>query len=157
MEKVFEALEILSRALEFNDEGEFQSGRLWRIIFNDMVDDKEKAIIEEALTELKAIKESKPSEALNCVDILKEDGCITTLYQAKALNTIRGYILKAQELEKVLEIIKKKDVDIKSLKLAENWLDYYTIVKHKTGKNTELTQEEFDTLKRYFEKNIQKQ
>ena len=94
-----------------------------------------------------------------------------------AFSTIKQYILKTQELEKenaelkacirdweddyehlkyawekrgkVLEIIKEKDVDIKSLKLAENWLDYYTIVKHKTGKNTELTQEEFDLLKRY--------
>ena len=54
----------------------------------------------QALTELKQIKETKASEALKCVDVLKEDGCITTLYQGKALETIRQYILKAQKQEK---------------------------------------------------------
>lgn len=51
----------------------------------------------ESLQELQVIKEAKPSEALKCVDVLKEDGCITTLYQGKALETIRQYILKVQE------------------------------------------------------------
>lgn len=43
-----EAFEILSRAIEFVDEGDFQSGHLNRVIFNDMVDDKEKSILERA-------------------------------------------------------------------------------------------------------------
>lgn len=55
--------------------------------------------LEEILTEYEAIKNSNPSEALECVDILKEDGCITTLAQGKALETIRQALLKAQEQE----------------------------------------------------------
>ena len=52
--------------------------------------------------------------------------------------------------EKILKILKEKDVDIGLLKRSENWLDYYTRFKHRTGKNTELTEEEFELLKRYF-------
>lgn len=48
---------------------------------------------------------------------------------------------------KALEIIKEKDVDVGLIKRSENWLDYYTRFKHRTGKNTELTEEEFDLLK----------
>lgn len=72
MEKIFKALEILERALEFNDEGEFQSGRLWRIIFNDMVDDNDKSIIEQALVELKTLKEANPTEAMKCLKNIGE-------------------------------------------------------------------------------------
>lgn len=52
---------------------------------------------------------------------------------------------------KALEIIKEKNVDVKLLKLSTNLLDYYTMVKHKTGYNTELTEEEFNLLKEVLE------
>lgn len=68
----------------------------------------------------------------------------------KCFDTIEKALIKAQEQEKALSIIKEKEVDVKLLKLSTNWLDYYTRVKHKTGKNTELTQEEFELLKRWL-------
>lgn len=48
-----EANQILSRAIDFVDEGDFQSGHLNRVIFNDMVDDKEKSILDKAFKENK--------------------------------------------------------------------------------------------------------
>ena len=42
------------------------------------------------------------NEALECVEALKEDGCITTLYQGKALETIRQALLQAEQYKKVL-------------------------------------------------------
>ena len=59
-----------------------------------------KAWLDKAYETLKQFIEADIGEALKCVDMLKEDGCITTLYQGKALETIRQYILKAQEQEK---------------------------------------------------------
>ena len=53
------------------------------------------------------------------------------------------------EYKDILRVIFEKNVDIELLKRSENWLDYYTRFKHKTGKNTELTEEEFELLKRY--------
>lgn len=61
-------------------------------------------------------------------------------------------MLEYQEQKRVLEIIKKKEVDIGLLSRSENWLDYYTRFKHRTGKNTEISEEEFDTLKSWLEK-----
>ena len=108
-------------------------------------------IVNNALLELKAIKEAKPSEALKELEqdikgrvILAEDR------QLKLCAVIKHALLKAQDNEKVLGIIKEKNVDIKLLKLSASWLDYYTRVKHKTGYNTELTEEEFDLLKRWL-------
>lgn len=54
------------------------------------------------------------------------------------------------ELKRVLEIVNNTCVDIGLLKRSENWLDYYTRYKHRTGKNTKITEEEFDILKRHF-------
>lgn len=160
IDKVFEALEILSRALEFNDEGNFQSGRLWRLIFNDMVDDKEKATIEEALIELKAIKEAKPSEALRCLEELRSN--LGVIYD-DTLNTIEQALLKAQDdvankksnVDKMLEIVKEKDVDMYSLRRCETVEEYN--IHFVIDEYQRLTQDEFDLLKHYLEKNIQKQ
>lgn len=72
-------------------------------------------------------------------------------YENKRLvNELVEYGKIIEEQHKVLGIIKEKDVDVKLLKLSTNWLDYYTRVKHKTGKNTELTEEEFELLKRWL-------
>lgn len=169
IDKVFEALEILSRALEFNDEGEFQSGRLWRIIFNDMVDDKEKAIIEEALTELKAIKESKPSEAIKC---LEEMGKYSIGYsyveELKQYNTIKKYILKAQEQEEVLRLVSQHlSFEYGGTAIIKDFINGTQEMKHiikvkskDTGATINVpldTKQEFESLNHYFEKNIQKQ
>ena len=108
--------------------------------------------IKQALTELKAIKEAKPSEALRCVGVLKEEDCITTLVQGKALETIRQYILKAQEQEKVLKIIKEKEVNVNTLVNsiigAIEPLEFYN---EKVSENLKLTQQEYELLKEVLE------
>lgn len=114
-------------------------------------------IVNNALLELKAIKEAKPSEALEIVKMLLNAGNSEKHLLNLSNSSIRLEIikigealLKSQEQEKVLSIIKEKNVDIKLLKLSTTWLDYYTRVKHKTGYDTELTEEEFDLLKRWL-------
>jgi hypothetical protein len=42
---------------------------------------------------------NKELEALNCVDILKEDGCITTIYQGKVLETIRQALIELKTIK----------------------------------------------------------
>ena len=81
----------------------------------------------------------------------------------EALNKIQHDFgqLKGQELVNcyeviykslnALDIINEKNVDIKLLKLSTNLLDYYTMVKSKTGENTELTEEEFELLRSVLE------
>lgn len=85
---------------------------------------------------------------MKCVGVLKEDDCITTLVQGKALETIRQYILKAQEQEKALEIIKKKEVNVNTLINciigAIEPLEFYN---EKVSTNLKLTQQEFELLK----------
>lgn len=122
--------------------------------------------IKQALTELKAIKEAKPSEAMECLERIENnilyllsdcdvdvetDTNFLSLKEHKSCEKIRNYILKAQEQEKVLEIIKEKDVDLRTLKTCfkvERGLQAYN--KHQRKEN-ELTQEEFDELKRLSE------
>lgn len=89
------------------------------------------------------------------MSILLTKGNIDDVFKVLDNHNINSALMLDTKL-KALEIIKEKDVDIALLKRSENWLDYYTRFKHRTGKNTELTEEEFELLKRYFEKNIQK-
>ncbi len=196
-----EALKILGRALEFNDEGEFQSGRLWRVIFNDMVDDEDKAIIEQALQRLESIDNANPSEALEKLDYIENEikfaydddyvsydytddveyikQALLKLQELEAMAEeydlqpyqIReallvfcmmnsaGYkvsdIEKAQEQEKVLKIIKEKNVDVQYLRYeavdVRMYNDYVSqLNKVSTINHSSLTEEEFDLLKRYF-------
>ncbi len=103
--------------------------------------------IEQALQRLESIDNAKPSEALECVGVLKEEGCITTLVQGKILETIRQYILKAQEQEKVLRVIKniiKFGDDLNSILDFDTYEEY---CKHSCDYDYELTQEEFNFLK----------
>ena len=107
----------------------------------------------QSLLELKQIKEAEPSEALKCVGVLKEDDCITTLVQGKALETIRQYILKAQEQEKLLKVILKKRIDLESFysTFVKDDLDYKYYEKHYGTYGLEkITQQEFNTLKEVF-------
>ncbi len=77
MDKVFEALDCL--ALEVP------------------IGNKEIAILKSALLELKAIKEAKPSEAMECLEELRSN--LGVIYD-DTLNTIEQALLKAQEQEK---------------------------------------------------------
>lgn len=95
------------------------------------------------LQRLESIENTESSEALYCVDFLKEDGCITTLMQGKGLEIIRQALIKAQEQEKVLEIIKEKWVNVAVL------IHSKTVEEYNNNAHTpyNLTQEEFELLK----------
>jgi hypothetical protein len=71
----------------------------------------------------------------------------------KCINIIKQALLKAQEQEKVFEIIKEKDVDIKFLKSLINSNSEYTrenaLKIYNIGLDSEkLNEEEFELLKR---------
>ena len=95
---------------------------------------------------------SKELEALHTIAFNTQ---INGMNFGDELRTIEQALLKAQEQEKVLEIIEEKKVDIGLLKRSENWLDYYTRFKHRTGKNTEITEEEVEFLKEVFQWTIE--
>lgn len=156
MTKELEALEKLDNTLCINNiRGNIEFGIATEELIDcnsviDMIEYLE--VVGSALKELQAIKEAKPSEAFKCVDVLKEDGCITTLVQGKALETIRQYILKAEKLEKAWEVVKEKSVNVLILKdsfIYENGLEYYNKEWH--WKYLALTQEEYDLLKEVLE------
>lgn len=123
-------------------------------------------IVNNALLELKAIKEAKPSQALEClkeIDSMQFHRSIDTyVYEIKSeisetqyldntneFYTIKQALIKAQEQEKVLNIIKEKDVDTFMLMLCDNVEQHNSGLKNKP--NRQLTQEEFDLLKRWLE------
>ncbi len=114
-------------------------------------------VIEEALQRLESIDNSNPSEALedleNMVDTFLVENknkiefnkvnnydCELLEERRKDLESYKQALLKAQEQAKVLEIIKKKNVNITSLKAYD--LEEYNMVYE-----NKLTQEEFDLLK----------
>ena len=110
-----------------------------------------------ALSELQSIKDTNPSEALKD---LEELGTYRIEYRepfelgfTKSMpfkNTIefkiiKQALIKAQELEKVLSIIKKKNVDVFRFKK----LDFNTFNQlQKSCRLPELTQEEYELLRR---------
>ena len=97
---------------------------------------------------IEAINNSNSNEALKCLERTREFLLHRTNEMSfQDLRTIKQALIKAQEQEKVLEIIKEKEVDICLLKRSENWLDYYTRFKHRTGKNTDHTEQELHLLK----------
>lgn len=97
------------------------------------------------------INNSNPSEALKCLkkicDVSKNDMDINIgwIFEHE-IDTIKQALLKAQEQEKVLEIIKKKNVDILLIKNKGNVNQYNEYIE---DENDRLTQEEFDLVKRY--------
>ena len=122
--------------------------------------------VEKILLEYEQIKESNPSEALECLEIVDEyvdkdyDYCQRGDYD-KDYNTIKQALLKSQEQEKenaelkrVLEVLFKKQVDLGWLWYCVheciNSLDEYN--KKMPIEKFKLTQEEFDLLKRWSEK-----
>lgn len=110
-------------------------------------------VIEQALIELQTIKEPKPNEALECLEGI--NNYLSNVYDYKEIkeeiqkdiNTIKQALLKAQENEKVLEIIFKKKVNTLLLELAENVDEY----NERIVPNGKLTKVEFNLLKRCFD------
>ena len=111
-------------------------------------------IVNKALLELKAIKESNPNEALELVYCLK-DCLMNMMPYYDWLNDIEKYILNAQEQEKklnALEIIKNKKVNIYHIWIFDNYQQYkehYPFGEYH-AKEDMLTFEEFNLLKEVF-------
>lgn len=121
------------------------------ILKNEPMTLNKKLIIEsikEKLQRLEAIDNAKSSEALECLEGLncglKDDRAIhiTIGYFDKAYNTIKQALLKAQEQEKVLNILFEKNVQINSLKKCKT-VEEYNIL----WTTDILTQEEFNLFK----------
>lgn len=107
-------------------------------------------IVNNALLELKMIKEAKPSEALKCLDkmanqVFQVDDEFELYY-----DKVKQYILKAQEQEKVLEIIMEKGVDIATFNDYQTVIEYNWSIRFERYKRKELTQQEFELLKRWL-------
>lgn len=140
MEKVFKALGIIIETLS-NDKGHIMCR-------------KELDVIIQALTELNAIKEANPSEALEDFEKM-----IQQVFQVDSefeiyRDKVKQHILKSQEQEKVLRIVFEKRINVDKFVMdfindekfygyeyyKENYLRYGIGL---------LTQEEFDLLKRW--------
>ncbi len=160
--KEFEVLEMLSNGIRYKKE--FIGNDTYRLYIKK----NEIKSLEKYLTELKAIKEAKPSEAMEELDFMGNYK-IPTANGSQHLKDfcnrhfaiIKQALLKAQEQEKVLEIICEKNVKMYAFKrdtyvlgkdftykLYLNSLGYY----HSGFDVKTLTQEEFDLLKRRSEK-----
>ena len=134
--------------------------------------------IEQALERLEAIDNANPSEALEELEMLHD--CSTAMQELPSSNwieyaeteaeldlklhfaylDIKQSLIKSQEQEKVLEIIKEYQVDIWLLKQCdyENYIRIRKEAMVSIGQivnedgiilENEITQEEFDLLKRY--------
>ena len=121
--------------------------------------------LDKALQRLESIENSKPSEALDCLEklgaeklargeLIRNDSKVEPY-----INTIKQALLKAQEQEKVLDVIKEKKININNFQTSlivmsnftytyyiNNSRDYHTCILVNL-----LTEEEFDLLKRWLE------
>lgn len=124
-------------------------------------------IIEKELERLEAIDNANPIEALKCleridntlclnnikgklefgIDTEEHTDCDSVIGMTEDLETIKQSLLKAQEQEKVLEIIKEKDVDIYILQKCKTVDEYNSKIVHIVGETRELAEEEFNLLK----------
>lgn len=65
------------------------------------------SVVEQALLELKSIKEATPSEALECLEEMWELSCDSRKPEYTLYETIKQALLKAQEQEKENELLKE--------------------------------------------------
>ena len=105
--------------------------------------------LEQALQRLESIDQSNPSEALKELEelLLSSYSYIIMLDRLNgAYPTIKNYILKAQEQEKTLKIMKDKWVNVTVL------IHSKTVEEYNSNAYTpyNLTQEEFELLKEHF-------
>jgi hypothetical protein len=90
-------------------------------------------------------------KALNCVDILKEDGCITTIYQGKALETIRQALIELKSIKEANPSEALKQVTYLSAILPDwqrvnNGVDSLSIIKQALTTKSKKEQA-FDIIK----------
>ena len=110
------------------------------------------------LASIRTPNESNLNEAMKCLDEITSPVIQANCYRGngrssqaieyiKKVATIKQALLKAQEMEKILKIIKEKKVNILLLELTENVEEY----NERIVPNGKLTEEEFDLLKRWVE------
>jgi len=159
MEKVFDALETIGSATIEEDNSV-------RDVYYDEFD-----ILKQALTELKVIKESNPSEELealgriidtlleenkNKIEVSKANGydCELLEERRKDLESYKQALIKAQnktDKDIAFDLINTKNVDIKLLKWAYPSVEAYNVkVREQKDywRREELAKEEFDFLGR---------
>lgn len=108
--------------------------------------------LKQALTELQAIKEAKPSEALRKLDTIRhlemgfdKNGKPITLNDTSALKIIEKALITKSKKEQAFDIIKTKCVDIDYLK---NDCHFLLVLYNKyLIDDKQLTKEEYDLLK----------
>ena len=154
MEKEFEALDNLEKVIE---EITINNADLRNTLKTSVLI----TTIKQALTELKEIKEAKPSEAMEILLKAKQERLnfygILLDNDEIFFEKLEQALLKAQELEKVLEIIFKKGLplsEIKMIKQSDNYEQYVIGFSWANFKNISIqkTQKEFALLKRWSEK-----
>ena len=111
---------------------------------------KELDILGQALQRLDSIDNVNSNDAIKCLtglekEIIQRDGRITDFLKIK-FDIIKQALIKAQEQEKVLNIMKDKWVNVAVL-IHSKAVEEYNNTAH-TPYN--LAQEEFELLKRYF-------
>jgi len=131
--------------------------------------DKDFQIVQQELLRLEAIDNAEPSEALEILynnaklnrDRIEKGGIVTYAEEIEHNEAIKPYydtikqaLLKAQEQEKVLEVLFEKRIDLESFytSFIEGNYDYNFYDIHYGTYGLEcLTEEEFDLLKRYWD------
>ena len=109
-------------------------------------------IIENGFKRLESIDNAKPNEALEKL----LDGYSKGIAGRSYYDTIKQALLKAQEQEKVLEIIKEKRVNVEWFwnDFVDNGFGYHYYLekwyKYQSTDKQKLTKEEFDLLKRWL-------
>ena len=133
--KEMEALHLIAKKVELADNDDY-----WEVR-------NAYATVEQSLTELQQIKSAEPTKALECLKTLGElrGGSFDFNTRLKVrfeeeFDTIKQALLKAQENDKVLDVIISKNVDATSFKGAVEQMltdfDYVWYKSHYTRYHT---------------------
>ena len=138
-------LEALERIIE---------GTVYDNIYTKQDLEQDTDIVRQALQRLESIDNAKFSKSLEDLKKVRDFSyrlpMVQYLEMNYALDTIQDALVKAQEQEKVLEIIKEKNVDVFKLYNCKTVKEY----NQAQYRDCKLTEEEFELLKRYCNGNI---
>ena len=162
MSKELEALERIETTFSLNKQGKESAYRGYTNSVYPYYEDFD--LVLNALKRLEAIDNANPSEALEILynnakldrDRIEKGGIVTYAEEIEHNERIKPYyetlkqaLIKAQEQEKVLEILKKT----KNIKTSfyENGSGKHYKLEFDRTKNQTITKEEFNFLKRWIE------
>lgn len=115
-------------------------------------------LLHQALQRLESIDNAKPSKALEGLENLGTNGIeyrepfelgftkSMPFKSTREFKIIKQALIKAQEQEKVLEIIIEKGVDVATFNTYQTVIEYNWSIRFEKHKRKELTQEEFELL-----------